>query len=79
MSRRLSFVSAIAGLLLAAWAIPAVAQQPTRIRVSLGDVSLNKLIFVIAQEEGIYKKNGLEIEQYITPRAAGVVGVAHCP
>jgi len=58
-------------LLFAASALS--AQQPTRIRVSLGDVSLNKLIFVIAQEEGIYKKNGLEIEQYITPRAAGVV------
>lgn len=48
-------------------------QKLIKIRVSLGDVSLNKLIFVIAQEEGIYKKYGLEIEQYITPRAAGVV------
>ena len=48
-------------------------QEPIRIRVSLGDVSLNKLIFVIAQEQGIYEKNGLEIEQYITPRAAGVI------
>jgi NitT/TauT family transport system substrate-binding protein len=48
-------------------------QQPIKIRVSLGDVSLNKLIFVVAQEEGIYKKYNLEIEQYITPGAAGVV------
>ena len=55
-------------------AVPAQAQeQPIKIRVSLGDVSLNKLIFVIAQEEGIYQKNGLEIEQYITPGAANVV------
>ncbi|OFW28899.1 MAG: hypothetical protein A3J28_10565 [Acidobacteria bacterium RIFCSPLOWO2_12_FULL_60_22] len=48
-------------------------EQPTKILVSLGDVSLNKLIFVIAQEEGIYQKNGLQIEQYITPHAAWVV------
>lgn len=55
-------------------AVPARAQeQPTKIRVSLGDVSLNKLIFVIALEEGIYQKNGLEIEEYITPGAAAVV------
>jgi ABC-type nitrate/sulfonate/bicarbonate transport system substrate-binding protein len=73
MIRKAYLASAIAGLFFAC-ALPAAAQQqPTRIRVSLGDVSLNKLIFVIAQEQGIYKKNGLEIEQYITPRAAGVV------
>lgn len=48
-------------------------QQPIKIRVGLGDVSLNKLIFVIAQEEGIYRKYGLEIEQYITPGAAATV------
>ncbi len=59
-------------LLFAASALPA-QQEPIRIRVRLGDVSLNKLIFVIAQEQGIYEKNGLEIEQYITPRAAAVV------
>ncbi|MBF8305212.1 MAG: hypothetical protein HW398_400 [Acidobacteria bacterium] len=74
MKRQNVLVLVIAAAILAASALPAPAQQqPIRIRVSLGDVSLNKLIFVIAQEEGIYKKNGLEIEQYITPRAAGVV------
>lgn len=74
MKRNKLFVSALACLILAALAMPAVAQkQLTHIRVSLGDVSLNKLIFVIAQEEGIYKKNGLDIEEYITPRAANVV------
>ena len=74
MKRQNVLVLIIAAAILAASALPAPAQQqPIRIRVSLGDVSLNKLIFVIAQEEGIYKKNGLEIEQYITPRAAGVV------
>ena len=74
MNRQKFFVSAFCGLILASFALSAAAQQqPIRIRVRLGDVSLNKLIFVIAQEEGIYQKNGLEIEQYITPRAAAVV------
>lgn len=72
--KRQTYCVALAGLVLSALASPASAQQQlTKIRVSLGDVSLNKLIFVIAQEEGIYQKNGLQIEQYITPRAAAVV------
>lgn len=72
--KRQTYRVALAGLVLSALASPASAQQQlTKIRVSLGDVSLNKLIFVIAQEEGIYQKNGLQIEQYITPRAAAVV------
>jgi len=44
-----------------------------KVQVGLGDVSLNKLMFVIAHEEGIYKKNGLEVEQFIKPSAAEIV------
>ena len=74
MKRHRYCLLAFVGFVLSGLALPALAQQqPIRIRVSLGDVSLNKLIFVIAQEEGIYQKNGLQIEQYITPRAAAVV------
>src|SRR5579864_7087265 len=58
-------------LLLAA---PALAQEkPLPIEVGLGDVSLNKLMFVIAAETGTYKKNGLDVTQFITPGAAAVV------
>jgi NitT/TauT family transport system substrate-binding protein len=46
------------------------AQNLTRVRVSLGDVSLNKLIFIVAQEAGIYRKHGLDVQQYITSGAA---------
>lgn len=49
---------------------PANAQQMTKVRVSLGDVSLNKLIFAVAEDAGIFRKNGLEVEMYITPGAA---------
>ena len=52
---------------------PAGAQeQLIKLRVGLGDVSLNKLPFVAAYEAGIYKKNGLDVEQFITPSAADV-------
>lgn len=45
-------------------------EQLIPVRVRLGDVSLNKLIYIIAQEAGIYQKNGLQVEQYISPGAA---------
>lgn len=47
-------------------------EQLIKIRVGLGDVSLNKIPFVAAYEAGIYKKNGLDVEQFITPSAAEV-------
>ena len=60
-------------LLLMSGASPAGAQESlTKLRVGLGDVSLNKVPFVAAYEAGIYKKNGLDIEQFITPSAAEV-------
>jgi len=51
----------------------AAQQKLTHVTVALGDVSLNKLIFIVAQDAGLYKKNGLEVDQYITPGAAEVV------
>jgi ABC-type nitrate/sulfonate/bicarbonate transport system substrate-binding protein len=50
----------------------AFAQEPIKLRVGLGDVSLNKIPFVAAYEAGIYKKNGLDVEQSVTPAAAEV-------
>ena len=53
---------------------PAIAQQaPIHVRVSLGDVSLNKVSFLIADDAGIYAKNGLDVQQLITPAAAEAV------
>jgi ABC-type nitrate/sulfonate/bicarbonate transport system substrate-binding protein len=45
----------------------------TKLTVGLGDVSLTKLIFVVAADAGIYKKNGLDVAQYIDPYAAETV------
>jgi NitT/TauT family transport system substrate-binding protein len=58
--------------LLAAGLSSAGAQEPIKLRVGLGDVSLNKIPFVAAYEAGIYKKNGLDVEQSVTPAAAAV-------
>ena len=54
-----------------ALATPVLAQEKALpIEVGLGDVSLNKLMFVIAAETGTYKKNELDVTQFITPGAA---------
>jgi len=46
------------------------ASADSAIDVSLGDVSLNKVAFLVAADNGIYEKNGLTIHQFITKGAA---------
>ena len=53
-------------------AVPAAA-QPYHVDVALGDVSLQKVPYIIAADAGIYAKNGLDVHQFITPRAARAV------
>ena len=48
------------------------ADRPIPVDVALGDVSLNKVPFLIAADAGIYAKNGLDVHQFITPAAAEV-------
>lgn len=38
--------------------------------LSLGDVSLNKVAFLVAADNGIYGKNGLKVRQFVTADAA---------
>src|SRR5262249_7245608 len=63
-----AFVAVIASL-----APPAAQAQLLPVSIELGDVSLTKLPFVMAAEAGIYRRNGLEAKQYITPRAAELI------
>ena len=51
-------------------AAPALSQESKPIDVALGDVSLNKVAFLVAEDNGIYKKYGLNIKQFITAQAA---------
>ena len=60
------------GLLLSCLALQptAAADSLVPLEVDLGDISLNKVPYLIAADNGIYAKNGLEVRQYITPAAA---------
>ncbi len=60
---RSALVAAAFALAPPAWAAPAL-------QISLGDVSLNKVPFLVAADNGLYAKNGLTVHQYITPYAA---------
>lgn len=61
------FLVGVAAALIAG---AACAQESAPIDVSLGDVSLNKVAFLVAADNGIYKKHGLNIRQFITTEAA---------
>ena len=50
----------------------AAAERLIPLDVALGDVSLNKVSFLIAADTGIYARNGLDVHQFITPGAAQV-------
>ena len=60
-----------AAVALAAGVIGAAqAQELIPVEVSLGDVSLNKVAFLVAADNGIYEKNGLRVRQFVTANAA---------
>src|ERR1043165_3390976 len=65
--------SLLLGLAALGAAPPALAaDQLTSLDVALGDVSLNRVSFLIAADAGIFRKNGLDVHQFITPGAAQV-------
>jgi len=77
MRRSIATLIAVFALFALGVTVPARAQSapPALIplEVRLGDVSLTKLIFLVAADAGIYAKNGLAVQQFITPRAADVI------
>jgi NitT/TauT family transport system substrate-binding protein len=55
------------------WASPGYAASGlVSVDVALGDVSINKVPFLMAADNGIYERNGLDIHQFVTPNAAEV-------
>jgi len=73
-SFRLASALSVLLVTLLPWTGLAWAQdKPLAVSVELGDVSLTKLPFVLAAEAGIYKRNGLDVRQYITPNAAELI------
>ena len=69
---------ALAALVLTSVVPWSVGQQSTRVDVSLGDVSINKVPFLVAADQGLYAKYGLDVHQTISAgaaRAAAASGV----
>lgn len=64
----LKILTLIASLAIMSSLLPgAIAQeQQAQIKLRLGDVSLNKLPFILAYDAGIYKKNGLDVVPMFT-------------
>ena len=75
--------SSMRGFLLPALILAAVVSSPglgqlTRVDVSLGDVSINKVPQLVAADQGLYTKYGLDVHQTISAgaaRAAAASGV----
>src|SRR6478609_8853021 len=55
---------------LATVMLSARTSQLTRVEVSLGDVSINKVPQLVAADQGIYTKYGLDVHQTISAGAA---------
>jgi NitT/TauT family transport system substrate-binding protein len=53
---RAGFCFTLCSMLVLGFGLPAHAQESAAIDVSLGDVSLNKVAFLVAKDNGIYKK-----------------------
>lgn len=69
-ARRFSvFLGVLWALLLCAPSAPAQEKEEEML-VPLTDVSTNKLPYIVAEEEGIFEKYGLNIKLYLTPHAA---------
>ncbi|HWG05084.1 MAG TPA: ABC transporter substrate-binding protein [Beijerinckiaceae bacterium] len=63
----------IAALSLISSASARAQDQLLPVTVELGDVSLTKVPFIVAADAGIYERNGLKVDQFITPAAAAAV------
>lgn len=49
-----------------------IPEQLIHLKVSLGDVDITKIVGAVALDEGLYRKNGLDVEQWVTLGAAEV-------
>jgi NitT/TauT family transport system substrate-binding protein len=70
---RLTLLTLLSSFLLSPLEPARAQERLLPLTVELGDVSLTKLPFVMAAEAGIYRRNGLEVKQFITPNAAEAI------
>src|SRR5579871_5736867 len=60
---RIQIAALLAGFMAAAGPVHAAG---IHLDVALGDVSLQKVPFIIAADAGLYEQNGLDVHQFIT-------------
>ena len=63
----------VAALTLIAGIAAEAQEQSAELRLLLGDVSLNKLPFVMAYEEGIYERNGLNVKPMFSRGSVDII------
>lgn len=73
MMRNLFHVFSLAATMLLPIAAQAQVPEKLPVTVELGDVSLTKLSTIMAYDHGIFERNGLAVDMFITPRAAEAV------
>ena len=71
--RRPAFSSMLLLMLFASGTSTSVADDLVKLNLLLGDVSMNKLPFVLAFEEGIYERNGLDVTPMFTRGSAEII------
>lgn len=65
--------TAIVSLCALALPVLAAAQQDRTVEILLGDVSMNKLPFVLAVDEGVYERNGLDVTPKFSRGAVEII------
>jgi NitT/TauT family transport system substrate-binding protein len=72
-AHRLAGLTICAPILFLAMSSAIAQQQEVELKLMLGDVSLNKLPFVMAYEEGIFEKNGLNLKPMFTRGSVEII------
>lgn len=70
--QRVPLSSLLILVMFASSATPA-ADGPVELKLLLGDVSMNKLPFVLAYDEGIYERNGLNVKPMFTRGSVDII------
>ncbi len=71
--RRHRFFSMLLLVLFASSISNSAAEDLVKLKLLLGDVSMNKLPFVLAFDEGIYERNGLDVTPMFTRGSAEII------
>jgi ABC-type nitrate/sulfonate/bicarbonate transport system substrate-binding protein len=72
-SKMMSRLLATVTLFFVAMSIASAKEHGDELKLLLGDVSLNKLPFILAYDAGIYEKNGLNVTPLFSPGSVRII------